>query len=97
DLRSVAICSGDAPDGISEVITGLIDRNAPSVFGLPEPVDGILGANDLIRVAFDELIDCESINQGAGDIMFRNTVTGNFVDFIFTCGDNMITLESTVP
>ena len=96
DLRSVAICSGDAPDGISEVITGLIDRNAPSVFGLPEPVDGILGADDLIRVAFDELIDCESINVGAGDIMFINTVTGNPVDFTFTCGDNMITLESTV-
>jgi hypothetical protein len=96
DLRSVAICSGDAPDGVSNVITGFIDRNAPSVFGLPEPVDGILGANDLIRVTFDEYIDCESINQGAGDLALFNTVTGTPLDFNYTCGENMITIEANV-
>lgn len=96
DLRSVAKCIGDAPDGVSATVTGLIDRNAPVVFGLPEPVDGILGPDDLIRVTFDEYIACEEISVGNGDILFVNTVTGNPVDFTHTCGENMVTIEPNV-
>jgi len=96
DLRSVAICSGEAPNGISEVVTGIIDRNAPTVFGLPEPIDGILGTDDLIRISFDEPIDCDAINVGNGDLKFFNTLTGNPVDFVYTCGENTITIEANV-
>ena len=97
DLRSVAKCGGDTPDGISQTITGLIDRNAPNVFGLPEPVDGILGPDDLIKITLDENVDCEAINIGNGDLAFFNTVTGSAVDFNYTCGENMITIEANVP
>ena len=97
DLRSVAKCTGEAVDGFSETITGLIDRNAPSVFGLPEPINGILGPDDLIRITFNEDIDCEAINVGNSDLAFFNTVTGSAVDFNYTCGENMITIEANVP
>ncbi|MFH1250479.1 MAG: LamG-like jellyroll fold domain-containing protein [bacterium] len=96
ELRSRAMCTGDKYPGTSQVVTGTIDRTAPQVLGLPEPVDGILGPDDLIRVTFNEGVACGEISPGAGDIMLFNTVTGNPMDYTFTCGGNVITFEPNV-
>ncbi len=96
ELRTVAVCNAGLYPGISPIITGIIDRNPPVVVGQPSPVDGILGQDDLISLTFNEAIDCESINPGAGDIQLINTVTGNPVDFTYTCGGNEIFIEPNI-
>ena len=95
DLRSRASCSDGSPAGFSSVVTGVIDRNGPLVFGVPEPIDGILGADDLIRVSFNEDIDCELINLAAEHLNLVNKVTGTNLDFTYTCGANMLTFQPT--
>ncbi len=96
ELRAVAQCDAGLYPGTSQILSGIIDRTAPQVVGLPTPVDGVLGPNDLISVTLDEDIDCEAINVGAGDIQLTNTVTGNPVDFTYTCGGNQIFIEPNV-
>jgi len=93
ELRAQAQCTGGKYPGTSQAVSGLIDRTAPLVLGLPEPVDGILGPDDLIRVSLNEDVLCGSINPGAGDIQLWNAVTGQPVDFEFTCGFNQVTIE----
>ena len=97
EIRSQALCTGDAHPGTSPIVSGMIDRTAPLVLGLPEPIDGILGPDDLIRVTLNEDIACGEINPGAGDIMLFNTVNGNSMDYSYTCGGNVITFEPNVP
>jgi hypothetical protein len=96
ELRSRALCTGGKYPGVSAVVSGVIDRTAPQVVGLPEPVDGILGPDDLIRVTFNEAIACSEIKPGAGDILLFNTVTGKAMDYRYTCGGNVITFEPNV-
>ncbi len=96
ELRSQAQCTGGKYPGTSLVSSGLIDRSPPMVLGLPEPVNGILGPDDLIRVTLNEDVACGEISPGAGDIMLFNTVTGNAMDYTYTCGYNMITFEPNV-
>ncbi len=96
ELRVRAICDAGLYPGTSQIITGIIDRNPPAVVGLPTPVDGILGPDDLISLTMNENLDCEVINVGAGDILLFNTVTGNSVDFTYTCGGNEIFLEPNI-
>ena len=93
ELRTQAQCTEGKYAGTSEVVTGLIDRSAPQVFGLTEPAGGILASDDFIGASFDEDVQCGEINQGAGDIQLFNTVTGNPLDFTYTCGFNTITIE----
>lgn len=95
ELRSVAYCQGSLAAGISQTVTGVIDRSPPQVLGLPEPVDGILGPDDQIRVTLNEDVACGQINIGAGDIQLINKVLGEPVLFEFTCGGNVITIEPT--
>ncbi len=97
ELRSQARCSGGKYPGTSETITILIDRSGPQVLGLPEPVDGILESNDLIRINFDETINCDEIIQANGDIRLINTSNNNGVDFEYSCGENAIIIDPSDP
>ena len=96
ELRAQAQCTAGKYPGTSAVVSGFIDRTAPQVLGLPEPVDGILGPDDLIRVTFNEDLACGEISPGAGDIMLYNTVNDNEMDYVFTCGGNVVTFEPNV-
>ena len=96
ELRAQARCTAGKYPGTSQVVTGRIDRTPPQVLGLPEPVDGILGPDDLIRVTLNEEVACGEISPGAGDILLYNTVTGHPMDYTFTCGGNVITFEPNV-
>ncbi|MEA1973218.1 MAG: hypothetical protein U9N34_08000, partial [Candidatus Cloacimonadota bacterium] len=96
ELRAKTVSLGSAGHGYSDIISGTIDRDAPLVFGLPEPIDGILEPNDLIAIHFNENINSEIISIGNQDITLTNTVTGQLVDFTFTAGFNTITIEPAV-
>ncbi|MEA3288347.1 MAG: LamG-like jellyroll fold domain-containing protein [Candidatus Marinimicrobia bacterium] len=96
EIRASAVCEAGLVPGRSEILTGIIDRTGPLVVGAPTPVDGILGPDDQILVTLNESIDCGNINIGAGDILLFNTVTGNPVDFTYTCGDNVISIEPNI-
>jgi len=86
--------SGDA-HGYSYIVEGIIDRNGPAILGNPEPVDGILGADDNIAIHFNEEINGELISQANQDIKLKYS-PGENIDFDFTYGDNTITVEPAV-
>ena len=93
ELRAVASCGLALVPGVSPTVRGRIDREAPRVLGLPEPSDGILHPDDQIAIRFNEPINCEAINIGAGHITLTNAVTGNLVDFNHTCGGNEVVID----
>ncbi len=96
ELRAVAVCEAGLVPGTSPVVTGLIDRAAPEPLGAPEPVDGILGPDNEIVVRFNEDVECGEINPGAGHIALVNTVSGDPVDFTYTCGGNTVVIVPNI-
>ncbi|MCC6461150.1 MAG: LamG domain-containing protein, partial [Saprospiraceae bacterium] len=50
EIRAVAVCAGDASDkpGYSQIIKGRIDREPPSLVGVPQPSDGAYQVGDEI-------------------------------------------------
>ncbi|NOZ08123.1 MAG: T9SS type A sorting domain-containing protein, partial [FCB group bacterium] len=95
-LRAVAVCDAGLVPGTSNIVSGIIDRSAPELLGNPAPVNGILGPDDDIAIIFNEDIQCGAINVGAGDITLTNTVTGNPIDFTYTCGGTTIVINPNV-
>ena len=58
DIRAVNYCryGGGFLTRSSEILTGIKDTRPPRTFGTPEPVNGILGIGDDIKIAFSEPI-----------------------------------------
>ena len=58
DIRAVNYCryGGGFLTKSSEILTGIKDTRPPRTFGTPEPVNGILGIGDDIKIAFSEPI-----------------------------------------
>jgi hypothetical protein len=79
EVRTVLSCFGSPVNSASQVVRGVIDRNAPRVLGLPEPASGVFGPGDQIYVQFNEPIDPNGINP-LTDILLINTETGNPID-----------------
>lgn len=95
-LRAQAYCGIGLVPGTSAVIAGTIDRSGPQPLGAPQPSDGILDAPDEIAVVFNEDINCGEISIGAGDITLTNSVTGEGIDFDYTCGGNQIVINPNI-
>ncbi len=55
-LRAVTVCEDNSVYE-STPLNGLADTKRPGLFGSPQPADGILSANDEIKIVFDELIE----------------------------------------
>ena len=55
-LRAVSVCSDNSMYE-SEPLNGLADTKRPQLFGSPQPADGILSANDEIKIVFDEFVE----------------------------------------
>ena len=92
-LRAQAHCGIGLVPGTSAVIAGTIDRSGPEPLGLPEPSDGILDPADVITVLFNEDINCGEISIGAGHVTLTNSVTGEDIDFDYTCGGNQVVID----
>ena len=97
ELRSVITCSGDAYDGVSQINSGLIDREGPEQL-LTTPASGVLGTDNLISLTMNETIDCDAIILGSDDahIKLTNTNTGDDIDFTYTCGDDIILITPAI-
>lgn len=60
DIRVVSVCDiapGQTAETPSLTHTGIKDTKRPLVFGAPQPADGVLSANDEIKLQFDETIE----------------------------------------
>ncbi|MCC6463334.1 MAG: T9SS type A sorting domain-containing protein [Saprospiraceae bacterium] len=98
EIRAVAVCTGDASDkpGYSHIIKGRIDRQPPSLAGVPEPADGVYNVGDEISFTFNKPVNCNRLIEA--DIFNRNNVglydatTDQLIDVDIFCYENKITL-----
>ncbi len=106
EVRAITQCFDvSLPRGISEVIKGRKETQAPELFGVPEPADGVLSPGDEISVTFSKRILCDSIFQADGigtNINLNNlalldmTDGGILIDAIFTCKDDKIVIVPAI-
>jgi len=90
--------------GMSTFITVQKETQNPSIFGVPEPADGIYTVGDEISITFDEAINCKRIfdadgigsNININNIALINTETGDLVPWETSCRDNKIVLIPAV-
>ena len=108
EVRAVADCGGtiggDLSPGISEVIFLTKETDPPSLFGTPEPSDGLLTVGDEISITFNEEIQCNKIfdadgigtNINMNNVALIDTETGALVPFSHVCVDDkiIITIEA---
>ncbi|MBC7774826.1 MAG: hypothetical protein H7246_05250, partial [Phycisphaerae bacterium] len=94
EIRSIALCSGDASDkpGYSHIIKGRIERQPPSLIGVPEPSDGVYHVGDEISFSFNKAINCAKINALDNVLLFDAT-TDDPIDIDITCYENKIILN----
>ena len=102
EIRAVTQCfSGALNPGISRVIKGKFEREAPRLFGTPEPADGVLSRGDEIYIRFNEEIRCDQIIQADvfdnNNIGLYDTETGNLIDAIISCQGDKIVIVPNVP
>lgn len=86
DIRAVVECT----DGkvYSDVLSGMIDRMPPELFGLPEPADLILDKGDKIMATFNEDLNCYKVTKA--QVLFTDLTTAEQVDFSVGCNGNSI-------
>ncbi len=94
EIRAVAICTGDASDkpGYSEIIKGRIDREPPSIVGVPQPSDGVYHVGDEISFTFNQEINCDNLNP-VDDVKLFDATTNQLIDIDITCYENKIVLD----
>lgn len=99
EIRAVTVCTGDASDkpGYSQIIKGRIDRQPPSLVGLPQPSDGVYHVGDEISFTFNQDVNCTQLIQA--DIFNDNNVglydatTNTLIDANITCVGNKIVID----
>ncbi|NOY36184.1 MAG: T9SS type A sorting domain-containing protein [Chlorobi bacterium] len=92
DIRAKLICSGVVK--YSDIRSGIIDRIPPQVFGVPEPVDGMLDNGDLISVAFNEDINC--MNISASNVVVTDINNNQVINAQVGCsGEEIIIIPDT--
>ncbi|MCB0608009.1 MAG: T9SS type A sorting domain-containing protein [Lewinella sp.] len=79
--------------GVSTVYTGrvsgIIDRKGPRVFGIPQPADDNLAADDEISVVFNETINCNTLTDA--QVMLQRIYYNENIPAQLTCsGDKVL-------
>jgi hypothetical protein len=72
----------------SDVLSGMIDRMPPELFGLAEPADLILDKGDKIMATFNEDLNCYKVTKA--QVLFTDLTTAEQVDFSVGCNGNSI-------
>jgi len=99
EIRAVAVCTGDASDkpGYSEVIKGRIDREPPSLVGVPQPSDGVYHLGDEVSFTFNKHINCDKLIPAdltqPNNVGLYDATTGLLIDIDVTCFENKIILD----
>jgi len=85
DLRLKLTCGGGTI--YTGRVRGVVDRSAPIVFGIPEPIDDIYvsEAEDDITVKMTEDVDCVDAN-----VTLQDLETGEYLNANMTCVGNEI-------
>ncbi len=93
EIRAVSVCTGGGDkNGYSHVIKGKIERQPPSLIGVPEPSDGVYNVGDEISFSFNKLINCSKINPVDNVLLFDAT-NNKPIDIDITCYGNKIILN----
>jgi hypothetical protein len=101
EIRAVAICTGDAATdpGYSQTIKGRIDREPPSLVGVPQPSDGVYHVGDEISFTFNKHINCDKLIPAdltqPNNVGLYDATTGQLIDIAVTCFENKIVLDPT--
>lgn len=99
EIRAVAECTGDASDkpGFSQIIKGKIDREAPTLFGVPQPSDGVYHVGDEISFTFNQDVDCNKLIQAdmtqVNNVGLYDATTNQLIDATISCIDNKIIID----
>jgi hypothetical protein len=93
EIRAVSVCTGDVADrpGYSEVIKGRIDREPPSLVGVPQPSDGVYQVGDEISFTFNQDINCNRILFDNASLY--DATTNQLIDANVTCVGNKIVFD----
>lgn len=96
DVRMKLVCTS----GIlyTKSVSGLIDRKAPALFGIPDPTDGNYEPGDIISFSYDENIEVSTINSSnkvqlyrmSNNTLIPSTASGNGNKIIITPGINLL-------
>jgi len=94
EIHAWAVCSGDASNkpGFSEIIKGRIDREPPSIVGVPQPSDGVYHVGDEISFTFNQHINCNKLNA-VDNVLLFDAATNDPIDIDITCFENKIVLD----
>ena len=94
ELRAIAKCLTKPADeyGYSQIIRGRIDRQPPSLIGVPQPSDGVFNVGDEISFSFNKDINCQKINALDNVLLFDAT-TDLPVNIDISCKDNEIFID----
>ncbi len=95
EIHAWAVCSGDAATkpGFSEIIRGRIDRQPPSIVGVPQPADGVYHVGDEISFTFNQHVNCAKLVPPVGKVELYNATTNDLIDIDMTCFENKIVLD----
>ena len=97
ELRAYSVCSATGALGYSNVSTGTIDRNAPVVFGLPQPADGELSLGEYISVTFNEPLDCAAVEAAIVTLKYVDgPKAGEMIPVTTVCNGESIVLVPQV-
>ena len=81
DLRAVTYCTYGSGflTKASNIISGIKDTRYPSLFGTPQPINGILGIGDYIRIPFSENIASNDLSKINNFQVMGRTNSSNIV------------------
>lgn len=86
ELRAKLVCNQGFV--FSRSVGGLIDRRAPEVFGVPQPVDGQYARDRELSVTFTEDINC--LNISADDVVVQRVSDGAIIPTSVGCSGNKL-------
>ncbi len=101
EIHAWAVCTGDASDkpGFSEIIRGRIDREPPSIVGVPQPSDGVYNVGDEISFTFNEHVNCDSLKQDfiglKRNVGLYDATTNTLIGTNVTCFENKVVFDPT--
>lgn len=109
EIRAIINCSTTAGiPGATQVVSGIVERYPPAVYGSPQPADAVLEAGDEISVTFTEEIDCSNLVEGdaappngtLNNVRVYDTSLGavqGLVDIDVSCYENNLLITPMIP
>ncbi|MBK9337257.1 MAG: T9SS type A sorting domain-containing protein [Lewinellaceae bacterium] len=101
EIHAWAVCTGDASDkpGFSDIIKGRIDREPPSIVGVPQPSDGVYHVGDEISFTFNQHVNCDKLIPAdltqLNNVGLYDATTDQLIDISVTCFENKIVIDPT--